>query len=154
VSRGQELFTIIILQVYKSTADFESASAMYAHYSHVDEHMLRVRELVLAAQTPRPLLVQPVTRIFGCGIEKEAGVDDEAKGFDREKRVELLQFSASPAGIVESFVARFPVGLLLLYQVISIPSVYSLGEPAVCCQQCVDAELAALSAKNRFLFSE
>ena len=41
------------LHIYKSMGDFEAAKAMFDGYSQVDEHMLKVRDLVIANKVPR-----------------------------------------------------------------------------------------------------
>ncbi|XP_065839251.1 dipeptidyl peptidase 3-like [Oscarella lobularis] len=78
------------LQVYKSTADVESGTSMYNRYSSVNEHWLKCREIVLAKKQPRPMFVQANTKLQSSG------------------EVELLEYSASVEGIVESFAQRFP----------------------------------------------
>ena len=57
------------IQVYKSTADYESAKKMYDHYSTVPANgnpkFLSLREIVMDRKQPRKLLVQHNTEIKG-----------------------------------------------------------------------------------------
>merc|ERR1712217_662065 len=80
---------LLRLQVHKSLADVDAGSAMYHKYSEVPEEMLALRAIVMARKEPRKLMVQPCLAAAG---------DD----------VELRTFEASPVGMIESFVARFP----------------------------------------------
>ena len=75
---------------YKSLGDLDAGSAMFEKYSEVDEAMVNVRKIVMARKEPRKLLVQPVLQM------------------DVEHNVHLKTFEASPTGMIESFVARFP----------------------------------------------
>lgn len=77
------------IQVYKATADYESAKAMYDRYTAVPDSMLALRALVLKCRKPRPFFVQPVTRVGDSGVELE-------------------KFDPSVAGVTASFAARFP----------------------------------------------
>jgi len=76
------------LQVYKATADFESAKAMYDFYSSVDEDFANMRMIVLDRKLPRRMFVQPRT------VEEDGNIT-------------LREYEASTKGIVESFVDRF-----------------------------------------------
>jgi len=92
---------LLKIQTYKSLADLENGSKMFNAYSIVDDKMLKIREIVMARKEPRKLLVQP------CLALKE------------DKSVELKAFPATTAGMIESFVARFPAEdeeLLTLYE--------------------------------------
>ena len=46
------------LQVYKSTADYGRAKALYERYTSVPAELLALREVVLAKKKPRQMLVQ------------------------------------------------------------------------------------------------
>jgi len=92
---------LLKLQTYKSLGDFAAGSSMYNGYSEVDENMLQLREIVMARKEPRKLLVQPHMH----AVEGGAGAA-------------LMSFEQSPAGMVQSFAARFPAEdpeLLALY---------------------------------------
>lgn len=81
------------LQVYKSLGDDKSARAMYEQYSLVggegSHPWLAWREIVIARKQPRMILVQGNTRLS-------------------DEKMELIQYEPSPAGMVHSWVERFP----------------------------------------------
>ncbi|BFZ07144.1 hypothetical protein BsWGS_10183 [Bradybaena similaris] len=81
------------LQVYKSTGDVESARKMYSRYSDVNDQdspkFLSLRSIVMDRKQPRKLFVQHHTY-----LENES--------------VSLKSYDASPSGLVQSFVDRFP----------------------------------------------
>lgn len=81
------------LQVYKATADYASGKAMYDKYSAVSDDtelkFLTMREVVLARKQPRKMFVQCNT------VEKDGDVM-------------LQEYEASPTGLAESWVDRFP----------------------------------------------
>lgn len=87
----------LALQVHKSLGDVTVGTAMYEKYSHVDEDMIGVRKIVMARKEQRKLVVQPVLQM------------------DVQKNVQLKTFDATPAGMIESFVARFPAEDPALY---------------------------------------
>jgi len=92
---------LLALQVHKSLGDFEGGSAMYSKYSAVPEEMLARRAIVMARKEPRKLLVQPHLKV------------------DSRGKVELQTFAATPTGMIESFVARYPAAdaeLMALYE--------------------------------------
>ncbi|XP_060679496.1 dipeptidyl peptidase 3 [Hemiscyllium ocellatum] len=82
------------LQVYKSTADVESGRALYSRYSEVTdsepERFLSLRETVLLRKEARKMFVQANTRV-------------EADG-----DVQFLSYDGTAAGLIQSFVDRFP----------------------------------------------
>lgn len=93
---------LLKLQVHKSLGDFAAGSELYARYSEVPDDMLALRAVVMARKEPRKLMVQPHMQLADGGGD-----------------VELRTFPASTAGLVESFVARFPAedeDLLALYE--------------------------------------
>ncbi|XP_025104635.1 dipeptidyl peptidase 3-like [Pomacea canaliculata] len=81
------------LQVYKSTGDYENGKQMYDYYSDVSDsqepHFLSLRTIVLARKQPRRMFVQHHT-------------------FIQDGKVELKSYEASAAGLIQSFVDRFP----------------------------------------------
>ena len=81
---------LLKLQVHKSLGDLQAGSAMFNKYSEVDAEWATIREVVMARKEPRKLLVQPHLHATPDG------------------KVVLAQFEPSPAGLVESFVARYP----------------------------------------------
>eukprot|EP01006_Ploeotia_vitrea_P008646 TRINITY_DN20727_c0_g1_i2.p1 TRINITY_DN20727_c0_g1~~TRINITY_DN20727_c0_g1_i2.p1 ORF type:complete len:640 (-),score=371.09 TRINITY_DN20727_c0_g1_i2:156-2075(-) len=77
------------IQVFKATADLESAQKLYADFTDVNAEWEKLRPIVLAHKKPRRNFVQAHTSI---------GDDGKAK---------LQVFDASPAGMIESMLARF-----------------------------------------------
>jgi len=92
---------LLALQVHKSLGDLSAGTELFEKYSSVPPEMAAMREIVMARKEPRKLLVQPHLHL------------------DSDSKVVLQTFAASPAGMVESFVARFPAEdpeLLALYK--------------------------------------
>ncbi|XP_046567145.1 LOW QUALITY PROTEIN: dipeptidyl peptidase 3-like [Haliotis rubra] len=81
------------LQVYKSTADVAEGKKMYDFYSDVNDnakpHFLSLREVVLARKQPRKMFVQHHTSV-------------------QDGKVTLKSYEANAAGLIQSFVDRFP----------------------------------------------
>uniref|UniRef100_A0A8C9B024 Dipeptidyl peptidase 3 n=1 Tax=Prolemur simus TaxID=1328070 RepID=A0A8C9B024_PROSS len=81
------------LQVLKSTGDVAGGRALYEGYSAVTdappECFLTLRDTVLLRKESRKLIVQPNTRLEGS-------------------EVQLLEYEASAAGLIQSFSERFP----------------------------------------------
>uniref|UniRef100_A0A671PM74 Dipeptidyl peptidase 3 n=1 Tax=Sinocyclocheilus anshuiensis TaxID=1608454 RepID=A0A671PM74_9TELE len=81
------------LQVHKSTADVEGGRALYEGYSAVTadgtHNFLRLRETVLLRKEARKMFVQANTYI-------------------KDDAVELVEYEGSAAGLIQSFVERFP----------------------------------------------
>ncbi len=78
----------------------------------MDEGLLALRPIVLARQKPRPLFVQPVIRRgdHERGSRTPAGrpAGRALTGGAPAGPVELVEFESSPAGLVQSFLERFP----------------------------------------------
>jgi len=92
---------LVKLQVHKTLGDVAAGGAMYSEYSKVPEEMLELRKIVMARKEPRKLMVQPHLCLGSDG------------------GVELKAFEGTTAGLIESFVARFPAQdeeLLELYR--------------------------------------
>lgn len=88
------------LQLYKSTADYAGGSAMYGRYSAVEDgngafFATRWRDIVLARRQPRKMFVQ-------CNTRLAPQTDSKAE------TVDLVEYQASAAGVVQSFIDRFP----------------------------------------------
>jgi dipeptidyl-peptidase III len=81
---------LLRLQVYKSTGDVVTGGAMFAAYSDVSDDMMGLRAIVMARKEPRKLLVQPNMLLNPTTGE-----------------VELHEYEASFAGMIQSFVERF-----------------------------------------------
>lgn len=81
------------LQVHKSTADVEGGRALYDGYSAVSDsgshRFLRLRDTVLLRKEARKMFVQANTRVKGDAVE-------------------MLEYEGSAAGLIRSFVDRFP----------------------------------------------
>eukprot|EP00794_Sanderia_malayensis_P020439 gene20439-22454_t len=82
------------LQNYKATANYSEGKAMYDNLSDVRSDspfgdFLEFRDIILARKQPRKMFVQAHTELNG-------------------DTVTLEEFDASPAGVIQSFVKRFP----------------------------------------------
>lgn len=71
---------LLKLQIFKSTADYEKANALYEHYSSVDETFSKWRELVLLNKQPRLVMVQANTEIVGDKTQLR-NYDSSSEGF-------------------------------------------------------------------------
>ena len=100
--------------MYKSTADVDNGTTMFEQYSCVSEEnggWLSLRKIVMARKTPRRMFVQSHTMLDGgltninvnCCI-----VLLPYSAIEATDEVKLIEFPATVAGIVESFVTRFP----------------------------------------------
>ncbi|XP_023217150.1 dipeptidyl peptidase 3-like [Centruroides sculpturatus] len=80
------------LQVYKATADVESATKMYEKYSVVSKDgpypFLNYREIVMARKKPRKMFVQSNTIL-------------------QDDTVVLKSYEATPIGLIQSWIDRF-----------------------------------------------
>ncbi|KAF9158625.1 hypothetical protein DFQ26_007399 [Actinomortierella ambigua] len=77
------------LQVYKSTADVEAGAKFYNDATHVEDHWLKTREIVLKHKQPRKVFVQANTFVG-------EGKDD----------VLLKEYEASSQGMIASWIER------------------------------------------------
>ncbi|XP_022709014.1 dipeptidyl peptidase 3-like isoform X3 [Varroa jacobsoni] len=86
---------LLKLQVYKATADIESARKMYMEYSQVKKRnsidFVEIRNIIIDRKRPRAILVQSATRL------------DKASG-----EVELLTYDNSPEGFAKSWLDHYP----------------------------------------------
>lgn len=76
------------LNIYKATADSAAGRAYFDDLTSVDDEFLSIRETVLELRKPRKEFVQAHTRVTESGD------------------VELVEFEASPSGVVQSMVTR------------------------------------------------
>jgi dipeptidyl-peptidase-3 len=81
---------LLALQVHKSLGDLAGGTALFEKYSLVSDELMAIRTIVMARKEPRKLLVQPV---LTAALDGSIGIK---------------QFEPTPAGMIESFVARFP----------------------------------------------
>ncbi|CAH1792287.1 unnamed protein product [Owenia fusiformis] len=85
------------LQIYKATADLKGGKDLYDHFSAVTDdepnHFLTIRNIVLARKQPRKMFVQCNTKVNG-------------------DTTELVEYESSSTGLVQSFMERFPEGLV------------------------------------------
>lgn len=88
---------LLALQVYKSLGDYENGSKMYERYSVVTEEMTDLRSIVMARKEPRKLMVQP-----------HLYIDDACDESKMNPKVGIKSFASTPAGVIESFLERFP----------------------------------------------
>jgi dipeptidyl-peptidase-3 len=93
------------LQVYKSTADVEAGTRMFNQYCEVPEPWLALRALVVAKRKPRQMLVQPV--IEAVGSEPAFPSESTVTTSKAQGDLQLRDFPATAAGIVDSFAHRF-----------------------------------------------
>lgn len=81
------------LQTYKATGDYATGGKMYNRYSRVcdseEPHMLTLRSIVLKRKQPRKMFVQCNTFTEGEGVRLE-------------------EYEENAAGLVQSFVKRYP----------------------------------------------
>lgn len=86
---------LLQLQVFKSTADVQSAKEMYGRLSEVQEQPWRQwREIVLANKRPRKIFVQPNT-------QRKTGNDNKGDN------IEIISYPGNPEGLIRSWVERF-----------------------------------------------
>ncbi len=76
------------LHIYKSTADVDAAKKMYDEITNVDDfYATKLRPAVLKKKTPRKVFVQANT------VEKDG-------------KVELVEYEATPKGMIQSYMER------------------------------------------------
>jgi dipeptidyl-peptidase-3 len=77
-----------LLQVYKSTGDFAGGSKLFNEWGAVDSKAARWREIVISRRKPRRIFVQSNTVLTN-------------------DKVELKNYEATHAGVIQSFVERY-----------------------------------------------
>jgi len=87
---------LLRIMVYRATADVEAARPWWQALTEVDDHFLRLREIVLTKRQPRKIFVQPHTAL------KRQTQGDKAK-----EEVVLKEFDPTPEGMIHSFIVRF-----------------------------------------------
>nr|QBH22561.1 peptidase family M49 containing protein [Philasterides dicentrarchi] len=99
LTKGKEALSQFLLkmQVYKSTADYQSASKMFNKYSEVSEKFLQIRDIVIKNKKPRRVELQGHLSL------------------DSNKKVVYTCFQESFEGIIESYMARYPYFDLEMY---------------------------------------
>ena len=58
------------LQVYRSIGDYESGKKLFDSYSQFDDTWLKWREIVIAKQKPKTMMIQANTLIEGIETPK------------------------------------------------------------------------------------
>jgi len=80
------------LQIYRATADIENASRFWDEVTAVDlsdPDLATAYEIIQKNHKPRRIFVQPLTQLDGTSVR-------------------LINFPASPLGMIESYQARYP----------------------------------------------
>jgi len=83
---------LLKLNVFKSTADFEKATKLFAHYSVVNEFFLEIREIVVNNKKPRRIELQGNVELKNTGSNNE---------------VVYKTYPETMEGVLESFKNRF-----------------------------------------------
>eukprot|EP00877_Chromochloris_zofingiensis_P004480 jgi/Chrzof1/14032/Cz08g21230.t1 len=81
---------LLKLQVYKATADAAGGTAFYKSLTEVKDQWMAWRDVVMARKQPRPVYVQP-----HLTLDKSTN------------KVTVMEFDATHAGIIGSFLARY-----------------------------------------------
>lgn len=81
---------LLKLQVFKSTADLEAATAMFGGYSQVDEKFLEIRNIIMENKKPRRITLQ------GNLLK------------DFEGKITYKTYPETAEGIIQSYIDRFP----------------------------------------------
>ena len=91
IKHGKALVEKILthLHIYKATGDFENAKIFYDKYSAVDEYYLKIREIVIANETPRRL-----------ELNHNLKMNDD-------KTISIVEYPETVEGIIQSFVDRY-----------------------------------------------
>lgn len=76
------------LHIYKSTADVDAGTKMYAEMTRVDDHIAKYRDVVLRKKQPRKQFVMANTF-----LTKDGGV-------------KLKEYDPTPEGLIQSYVER------------------------------------------------
>lgn len=87
------------LQVIKATADIDAATKLFDKYTAVTGHWLEYRQIVLAGKKPRRMFTQPNVVLLGDG-----------------QQVQLVSYEATPEGLLNSWIERFPLETENVYQ--------------------------------------
>eukprot|EP00931_Biecheleriopsis_adriatica_P029224 TRINITY_DN17381_c0_g1_i1.p1 TRINITY_DN17381_c0_g1~~TRINITY_DN17381_c0_g1_i1.p1 ORF type:complete len:737 (+),score=131.69 TRINITY_DN17381_c0_g1_i1:84-2294(+) len=81
---------LLKIQVFKSLADYDAGSKMFASYSEVPPDMVEIRQIVMDRKEPRKLMIQQHIKSTADGC------------------FEMQSFEQSSIGMINSFKARFP----------------------------------------------
>ena len=77
------------LHIYKATGDFENAKIFYDKYSTVNDYYLKIRDILIANETPRRL-----------ELYHNLKVNDD-------KTISIVEYPETLEGVIESFVDRY-----------------------------------------------
>ena len=97
---------LVQLQAAKATANVAAARALFEPLTTVPLSWLPLRALVIAKRAPRAMMLQPV---LSLASSTELGPTAEAADRAVVGGVCLRSFPATIAGLINAFVARFPV---------------------------------------------
>lgn len=96
--------------MYKSTGNVEAAREMYAKYSEVKSTgphpFASWRPLILERKQPRKIFVQSNTVLNGKSHYQSQVLATQYKTFRTGEDVKLVEYEASPAGMITSWKER------------------------------------------------
>ena len=77
------------LHIYKATGDYENAKKFYDKYSEVDDYYLKIREILLANETPRRIELYHNLKV------------------NEDKTISIVEYPDTVLGVIESYVDRY-----------------------------------------------
>lgn len=91
IKHGKALVEKILthLHIYKATGDYENAKKFYDKYSEVDDYYLKIREILLANETPRRIELYHNLKV------------------NEDKTISIVEYPDTVLGVIESYVDRY-----------------------------------------------
>lgn len=88
---GQQAISVFLqkLQVYKASADYDSANELFSRVTDVPDDWLSLRDLVIRKRQPRKVFCQPNLNLA-----------------DDDKTVTLKEYPPTALGMIQSFIDR------------------------------------------------